>query len=58
MKHLDGTYDLSVDDIHEIRLENSKIMENMTNEEIINYINNETREIRSKLRKNKKLQLV
>lgn len=30
-------HDLSVDDIHDIRVETSKILDNMTNEEIVNY---------------------
>ncbi len=34
MKHKDGTYDLTIDDIHEIRVENSKKFEQMTRDEI------------------------
>lgn len=56
MKHLDGTYDLTVDDIHDIRVEMSKIFETMTNEEIIDYLNKET--IKFDERKNRNLQLV
>ena len=38
MRHEDGTYDLTVDDIHEIRVENSKLFEKMTSKEICEYI--------------------
>ena len=39
MKHPNGKYDLTVDDIHNIRVETSKELENMTDEEIINFFN-------------------
>lgn len=38
MKHKDGTYDLTVDDIHEIRVKNSRMFESMTDDEICDYI--------------------
>ena len=37
MRYPDGTYDLTIDDIHNIRIENSKRFETMTREEIKNY---------------------
>ena len=37
MRYPDGTYDLTIDDIHNIRLENSKRFETMTREEIKNF---------------------
>ena len=40
MRYPDGTYDMTVDDIHEIREKNSKMFETMSKDEIINYINN------------------
>lgn len=43
MKHADGTYDLTVDDIHEIRVETSKKLEKMNNQEIIAFFNNESK---------------
>ena len=56
MRHLDGTYDLTIDDIHEIREETSKMFEAMSNEEIIAYLNEESRKFNE--RKEKTLQLV
>lgn len=44
-------YDLSVDDIHNIRVENSKLMKNMSSEEIPRYIENETNDFRKLLKK-------
>ena len=37
MRYPDGTYDLTIDDIHNIRVENSKRFETMTREEIKNF---------------------
>lgn len=50
-------HDLSVDDIHSIRVENSKLMENMSSEEISHYIENETKNFRELLKKNDNLVL-
>ena len=40
MKHTNGKYDLSVDDIHDIRVENSKMTERMSYEELKKYYDN------------------
>ncbi len=56
MRHPDGTYDLTIDDIHEIREETSKMFEKMSNEEIIAFLNEESRKFNE--RKEKSLQLV
>lgn len=55
MRYPDGTYDLTIDDIHNIRVENSKRFETMTREEIKNYykeqvkiFNNNLDEIKNK----------
>ena len=45
-------YDLSVDDIHNIRVEGSKLMEKMSSDEISRYIENETIEFRKLLKQN------
>lgn len=37
MKHLNGKYDLTVDDIHDIREENSKMTEKMSYDELKKY---------------------
>lgn len=37
MKHLNGKYDLTVDDIHDIRAENSKMTEKMSYNELKKY---------------------
>ncbi len=37
MRYSDGTYDLTIDDIHKIRIENSKRFETMTRDEIKNF---------------------
>ena len=55
MRYPDGTYDLTVDDIHEIREETSKMFEKMSNEEIIAFLNEESRKFNE--RKEKSLQL-
>lgn len=58
MKHKDGTYDLTVDDIHEIRKEHSKMTENMSAEELKEYYDEEEKKFNDKLEevKSKKLQ--
>ena len=56
MRHPDGTYDLTVDDIHEIREEVSKMFETMSNEEIIAYLNKESKKFNE--RKERALQQV
>lgn len=38
MKYSDGTFDMTVDDIHEIRENNSKMFENMSKEEVLECI--------------------
>lgn len=40
MRHPNGTYDLTVDDIHEIRVENSKMTEQMSYKELKEYYDN------------------
>lgn len=40
MRHANGKYDLSVDDIHDIRVENSKMTESMPYEELKKYYDN------------------
>lgn len=44
MRHPDGTYDLTIEDIHEIREKNYEATKHMTNEERIDYINKRGRE--------------
>lgn len=44
MRHPDGTYDLTVDDIHEIREKNYEKTKNMSNSELIEYYNRKGRE--------------
>lgn len=56
MRHPDGTYDLTVDDIHEIRVETSKKLERMTDDEIISFFKEASRKFNE--RKNRTLQLV
>ena len=56
MRHPDGTYDLTVDDIHEIREEVSKMFKTMSNEEIIAYLNEESKKFNE--RKERALQQV
>ncbi len=43
MRHSDGTYDLTIEDIHEIRERNYEFTKNMSNEERIAYINKKGR---------------
>ena len=40
MRYADGTYDLTVDDIHEIRINHSKMTEKMSYEELKKYYDN------------------
>ena len=60
MRYLDGTYDLTIDDIHNIRVENSKRFETMTREEIKNYYKEQVKIFNNNLEeiKNKNFQLV
>lgn len=44
MRHSDGTYDLTVDDIHEIREKNYELTKNMSSSELIEYYNRKGRE--------------
>ena len=44
MRHPDGTYDLTVEDIHEIRERNYELTKDMTKEERVAYINKKGRE--------------
>lgn len=44
MRHPDGTYDLTVEDIYEIREKNYELTKNMTMEERVAYINKKGRE--------------
>ena len=44
MRHPDGTYDLTIDDIHEIRERNYELTKDMSTEERIAYINKKGRE--------------
>ena len=54
MRHLDGTYDLTIEDIHEIREKNYEHTKNMTIEERVEYINKKGREVISSLGLNNK----
>ena len=60
MKHSNGTYDLTVDDIHEIRVEHSKMTEKMTYDELKKYYDEQTKIFSEKIQriKNRSLQLV
>ncbi|MDO5564114.1 MAG: hypothetical protein Q4F88_02650 [Eubacteriales bacterium] len=44
-------HDLSVDDIHNLRVENSKLMEKMSSDEISHYIEEETNDFRKLLKR-------
>ena len=44
MRHPDGTYDLTIEDIYEIRERNYEVTKNMTVKERIDYINRKGRE--------------
>ncbi len=56
MRHPDGTYDLTIDDIHEIRVETSKKLEKMSDDEIIAFFKEASKKFNE--RKEKSLQLV
>ena len=60
MKYTNRTYGLTIDDIHNIRVENSKRFETMTREEIKNFYKEQIKIFNKNLDeiKNKKLQLV
>ena len=60
MKHLNGKYDLTIDDIHEIRKEISNRISNMTYEEIKSYYDEQEKIFNKNLNeiKNKNLQLI
>ena len=57
---IDGTYDLTVDDIHEIRVEHSKMTEKMTYDELKKYYDEQAKIFSEKIQKikNRSLQLV
>lgn len=57
MRYADGTYDMTVDDIYEIRERNSKLFETMTKEEVINYINDGANKLGKVLKNEKDLVL-
>lgn len=44
MRHSDGTYDLTIDDIHEIREKNYELTKNMSSNELIEYYNRKGKE--------------
>ena len=56
MRHKDGTYDLTIDDIHEIRVETSEKLERMSDDEIIEFFKEALRKFNE--RKEQSLQLV
>lgn len=60
MRYPDGTYDLTIDDIHNIRVENSKRLEKMTRDEIKNFYKEQVKIFNKNLdeAKNINLQLV
>ena len=45
MRYADGTYDLTIDDIHEIRERNYELTKNMTTKERIEYIKGTSKNI-------------
>ena len=45
MRYADGTYDLTIDDIHEIRERNYEATKNMTTKERIEYIKGTSKNI-------------
>ena len=59
MKHLNGKYDLTIDDIHEIREENSKLTQKMSYDELKKYYDNQEKIFNERIEafKNRKLQL-
>lgn len=44
MRYSDGTYDLTIDDIHEIREKNYELTKNMSSNELIEYYNRKGKE--------------
>ena len=44
MRHQDGTYDLTIDDIHEIREKTTSKQKNMSSRELIEYYNRKGKE--------------
>jgi len=44
MRHPDGTYDLTIDDIHEIKEKNYELTKNMSSSELIEYYNRKGKE--------------
>lgn len=60
MKYEDGTYDLTIDDIHEIRVENSKKFETMTRDEIKEFYREQSKKFNENIKsiRSNKLQLV
>lgn len=57
MKHLNGKYDLTVDDIHDIRVEHSKMTEKMTYEELKKYYDEQEKIFNKKMDEVKKRNL-
>ena len=57
MRYPDGTYDLTIDDIHNIRGENSKKFEVMTREEIKNFYKEQVKIYQQNLEKAKSIEL-
>ena len=49
MRHTDGTYDLTIEDIHAIREKNYEMTKNMSIDERIEYINRRGKEVAEKL---------
>lgn len=60
MKHINGTYDLTIDDIHDIREEHSKLTEKMSFDELKKYYDEQERIFNEKFKKikNKSMQLI
>ena len=60
MRYADGTYDLTIEDIHDIRVANSKKFETMTRDEIKDFYREQVKLFNKNLEeiKNKKFQLV
>lgn len=51
MKYLNGTYDLTVDDIYDIRVEHSKMTEKMTYDELKKYYDEQEKIFNEKMQK-------
>lgn len=60
MNHLNGKHDLTIDDIHDIRVEHSKMTEKMSYDELKKYYDEQEKIFNEKLLKikNKLLQLI